>query len=88
VVSLDDCSSRKAALLKEAIWGAKLRLFVGAGLSMVDLASDIVVVVVTYTNEGGGGERSLTTGDDQQRFENDKCKNHVGLDLRTTQCPV
>ena len=46
-------------LLKEATWGAKLRLFVGAGLSMVDLASDIVMVV-TYMNEGQEGTaRSL-----------------------------
>ena len=37
-------------LLKEATWGAKLRLFVGAGLSMVDLASDIVMVVVYMHN--------------------------------------
>ena len=36
-----------------------MRLFVGAGLSMVDLASDIVMVV-TYTNEGQEGTaRSL-----------------------------
>jgi len=41
-------------LLKEASWGAKLRLFVGAGLSMVDLASDIAMVV-PYMNEGEEG---------------------------------
>jgi len=46
-------------LLKEASWGAKMRLFVGAGLSMVDLASDIAMVV-TYMNEGQvGNARSL-----------------------------
>ena len=46
-------------LLKEASWGAKMRLFVGAGLSMVDLASDIAMVV-TYANEGQvGNARSL-----------------------------
>ena len=46
-------------LLKEATWGSKMRLFVGAGLSMVDLASDITMVV-TYTNEGQvGTARSL-----------------------------
>jgi len=41
-------------LLKEAAWGAKMRLYVGAGLSMVDLASDIAMVV-TYSNEGQVG---------------------------------
>ena len=46
-------------LLKEASWGSKMRLFVGAGLSMVDLASDITMVV-TYANEGlVGNARSL-----------------------------
>ena len=46
-------------LLKEASWGSKMRLFVGAGLSMVDLASDIAMVV-TYMNEGQEGTaRSL-----------------------------
>ena len=46
-------------LLKEATWGSKMRLFVGAGLSMIDLASDIAMVV-TYLNEGlVGTARSL-----------------------------
>ena len=34
-----------------------MRLFVGAGLSMVDLASDIAMVV-TYMNEGQVGTAS------------------------------
>jgi len=38
-------------LLKDASWGSKMRLFVGAALSMVDLASDIAMLV-TYMNEG------------------------------------
>jgi len=46
-------------LRKEATWGSKMRLFVCAGLSMVDLASDIAIVV-TYMNEGQEGTaRSL-----------------------------
>jgi len=45
--------------LLTASWGAKMRLFVGAGLSMVDLASDITMVV-TYMNEVQvGNARSL-----------------------------
>jgi len=41
-------------LLKEASWGSKMQLFVGTGLSMVDLASDIVMVVLCL-NEGQEG---------------------------------
>ena len=41
-------------LLLTASWGVKTRLYLGAGLSMVDLASDIAMVV-TYTNEGHVG---------------------------------
>ena len=44
-------------LLKEARWGAKRRMFVGAGLSMVDLASDVAKVIL-YVSEGQVGNAS------------------------------
>jgi len=34
-------------LLKEATWGVKLRLFVGAGMSMLDMGSDVTMIVVS-----------------------------------------
>ena len=45
-------------LLKEATWGVKLRLFVGAGMSMLDMGSDVTMIVV-YFSEGQNGNASL-----------------------------
>jgi len=46
-------------LLKEATWGVKLRLYLGAGLSMLDLASDITVIMVYLNDEQMGNAYSL-----------------------------
>jgi len=49
-------------LLEKAAWGVALRVFVGAGLSLVDMISDIAVISMYLTNQNFDEEQSIGYG--------------------------